>query len=727
MAHLFTHLKRSCALLVTTLLAATSGHGQVLQSEAFTGASAANWRIGGTASFTAGVIDPANNGYLRLTDFANDQAGFALSRASFSSAQGCNISFDFYSYNSGRPGDGFSVFLIDGTTDPNAFTPGGFGGSLGYCQRSDLGLPGALNGYIGIGLDEFGNYANIATHTDGVGFGEFPHRIGIRGPGNALAGYNLIALSDQLPFTLSVPTVRAQNSSPEFRRATISITPLGGTFLATVRIQDGQRVTTAIRSFELPNPPPTLRLGFAGSTGDALNIHEVRNLVVIVPPIAENDLAITPNFTPVSFSVIANDRAPGSTINPASVDLDPSTLQRDSVRQVGPGTFTVNRQGIVTFTPVTRGVVGDVQIQYVVSSRAVYDAGGNLQAPATSTNPALITVGVGQQGVDIAASVSGPATGRPESVLTYTLTLTNLGDQQATQLLPYLRLSTPLALAPGSPAPAGYANGEWLFSPNNNTSLAVGATRTYTVSFLAPTAASNVKSVQVTVGTRTGNNPDPDTHQDNNDGTWANGRVTTNISTPPPAAPLPVELVSFSAELGRNNRPLLTWATASEKNSAYFAVERSTDARQFQTIARLAAAGNSTSLSGYVFQDSPQTASLVYYRLRQVDLDSSSTYTPVRAVAMQPVAVDAAVHVYPNPGHNTSKLTLVCRGLNAQALQVEVVDNLGRVVATQRVVPAGPQSETPLLVPADLKPGLYLVRATSAVGRVWSSRLAIQP
>lgn len=733
MVHRFTSLKLAGLLALTNLLTATSGYGQVLQSEPFTGATSANWRVGGNASFTAGQIDPAGNGYLRLTSFGNNQSGFALSRASFPSAQGCNISFDFYSYDSGRPGDGFSVFLIDGATDPNVFTPGAYGGSLGYCQRLDGSNPlnGALNGYIGIGLDEFGNYANSWMHSDGAGAAEFPHRVGIRGPGNGTVGYNLLAMSDQLPFTLSVPTQRAPSTSPDFRRATVSITPLGGTYLATVRIQNGQQVTTAIRSFELPTPPQRLRLGFAGSTGDAINIHEVRNLVVIVPPIAEDDLVVTPNFTPVSFDVTTNDRAPGSTINPASVDLNPSTLQRDSVVQLGPGTFRVNRLGVVTFTPVSRGVVGDVQIPYIISSRAVYDAGGNLLAPATSTNPALITVAVGQQGPDGAALVSGPATVRPESQLTYTLTVTNLGDERLTRLQPYLTLSTPLTVFPGTAAPAGgFVNGQWRFVNNNGANaLQPGESRTYTVSFLAPTAASGVKSVLATVGTASGNNPDPDTHQDNNNGTWANGKVVTNISTPLPAAPLPVELVRFAATLGADHRALVSWATASETNSAYYAVERRAGDGDFQEIGRVDAAGNSRTLETYLFQDKEPLTGLTYYRLRQVDKDASRHYSPVVAVVGKALLAPG-LEVYPNPAASSqlNGVSLVIQGLAKQPLTLEILDNVGRLVCTQSVTVPGNKSEVALPIPATgLIPGMYVVRATSLNHQSWQTRLAIKP
>jgi hypothetical protein len=95
--------------------------------------------------------------------------------------------------------------------------------------------------------------------------------------------------------------------------------------------------------------------------------------------------------------------------------------------------------------------------------------------------------------------------------------------------------------------------------------------------------------------------------------------------------PLPVELVSFSAAPAPTGTAL-TWATASELNSAYFEVERSSDGARFAALGQVAGAGTSVQAHRYAYLDAPAPAGLSYYRLRQVDLNGSAHFSPVVTV-----------------------------------------------------------------------------------------------
>ena len=145
-------------------------------------------------------------------------------------------------------------------------------------------------------------------------------------------------------------------------------------------------------------------------------------------------------------------------------------------------------------------------------------------------------------------------------------------------------------------------------------------------------------------------------------------------TTDPPgtvfSAPLPVELITFTGK-SRAAAVELNWVTASEKNSAYFVVERATEAQnQYKRLGEVAGAGNSTRATNYSFVDA-QPVGLGYYRLRQVDLDGTSTYSPTVAVRSTPALVLLA---YPNP--STGLLTVA----GPPHTRFTIVNRLGQVV-----------------------------------------------
>lgn len=118
---------------------------------------------------------------------------------------------------------------------------------------------------------------------------------------------------------------------------------------------------------------------------------------------------------------------------------------------------------------------------------------------------------------------------------------------------------------------------------------------------------------------------------------------------------LPVELISFSGNVQDNGSHLLCWATASERNNAYFDVQRSPDFVHWASIGQVAGHGNSQEPRSYVFTDWNPMDSLNYYRLKQVDLDGGFAYSPAIVLYTQGGTHSALgdkqpdLVLYPNP------------------------------------------------------------------------------
>ena len=118
------------------------------------------------------------------------------------------------------------------------------------------------------------------------------------------------------------------------------------------------------------------------------------------------------------------------------------------------------------------------------------------------------------------------------------------------------------------------------------------------------------------------------------------------------APPLPVRLTAFLAEPLGPGAVQLRWNTATEEQNKEFVVQRSVDGRDFIALAHLPGHGNTTLPQAYQYADKqlPANASKLYYRLRQVDVDGTGSYSPVRVVAVVPGAAAALLQAFvPTP------------------------------------------------------------------------------
>ena len=109
---------------------------------------------------------------------------------------------------------------------------------------------------------------------------------------------------------------------------------------------------------------------------------------------------------------------------------------------------------------------------------------------------------------------------------------------------------------------------------------------------------------------------------------------------------LPVELLHFDGEAVGSNS-LLTWSTANELNNDYFVLERSREGRDFVDLGQVQGGGNSSDIQQYRFVDENPFVGSNYYRLRQVDLDGTLSYSQIVQVRFD--GHSEGGKIYPNP------------------------------------------------------------------------------
>ncbi|TXK52846.1 DUF11 domain-containing protein [Pontibacter qinzhouensis] len=170
---------------------------------------------------------------------------------------------------------------------------------------------------------------------------------------------------------------------------------------------------------------------------------------------------------------------------------------------------------------------------------------------------------------------------------------------------------------------------------------------------------------------------------------------------------LPVTLISFSGSAQKDGVQL-RWATATEKDNAYFEVQRSTDGKNFQTIGKVAGKGNSSVRINYAYIDAKPVSGTVFYRLKQVDFDGAFEYSFVISVSTSNLQQAPKAKLYPNPVAAIAHLDMTM--LPAGQYQIRIITMEGRTIQ-QKVLNSEVEQQLDL---RNLSTGKYILQIQGA-------------
>jgi len=187
-----------------------------------------------------------------------------------------------------------------------------------------------------------------------------------------------------------------------------------------------------------------------------------------------------------------------------------------------------------------------------------------------------------------------------------------------------------------------------------------------------------------------------------------------------PVAPLPVQWLNFDGEW-YDNDVRLSWITANELNNNGFEVQRSYDGVGFKPIDFVpskSASGNSMVTLNYLYNDQTvlHSATAVYYRLKQVDLDGHAEFSSVVKLSREAIR-KTAYSIYPNPSEGVISVQVDDEDVAFYMLQVH--NALGQKVYNSK--PLSNLSANTLYL--RLVPGVYFVHALDLAKQI----LFIQP
>ncbi len=335
------------------------------------------------AFLTSGIVDPVNNGWLRVTSATTNQQGYAYIKTSFTSSLGVLLDFEYKAWRSSADSyngaDGFSVFFFDADS---TFSLGGDGGSLNYAPNT-AATPavnhGLAGGYLAVGLDEYGNFSNPTEGRVG-GPGLSPNSIVLRGPTtnnptttNAyLAGFQIATSTTANAIDYNTVTSTRPSDATFYRRIQIQIVPSGGNYIVTVKwATTPNGLFTQLLTYTTTTPPPAnLKVGFGAATGGGFNFHEMRNLIITTPGGVRLDKNVDKVNAivgdQVTYNINAYNSAPAGinglifsdTLkdgNGNKITLTPSTFTINSITFNNNGNTGNTAAGYTNGTPVTSG------------------------------------------------------------------------------------------------------------------------------------------------------------------------------------------------------------------------------------------------------------------------------------------------------------------------------------------------------------------------------------
>ncbi|HHC5060779.1 TPA: DUF6701 domain-containing protein [Aeromonas veronii] len=325
---------------------------------------------------TSGTFDPKIvSGRLRMTEASGNQATSATYQRLFPAANNLvEVTFRYYAWspnwwNTG--GDGLAVILSDATVTPQ---PGSFGGALGYAQRNN-GTSGFAGGWLGVGLDEYGNFSNGNEGKVG-GPGFRAQAIAIRGGVGSSYRY-LAGTAANLNPKIDVSGTSSAQPGHLYRLRIDS--RVAGRSMVSLDRNTGSGFSTLVAPFDAmatagqEQVPADFLLSLTGSTGGANNNHELDDIQICA--LRSNPIGVQIDHFQLDHSGQPLTCNPETVTVKACADAACTTLITDPV------TATLS----LTPTSASNGWIGGNTVTF---------SGGSTTVQLRNNTPTAVTIGV---------------------------------------------------------------------------------------------------------------------------------------------------------------------------------------------------------------------------------------------------------------------------------------------------------------------------------------------
>lgn len=208
--------------------------------------------------------------------------------------------------------------------------------------------------------------------------------------------------------------------------------------------------------------------------------------------------------------------------------------------------------------------------------------------------------------------------------------------------------------------------------------------------------------------------------KNNIEASYASDRFMITFSMPGIA--LAINLLNLSATQ-QTNSITINWSASGESGVSAYEVQRSVDGILFNGIGKVIVGNTVSGINNYKWIDDNPAKGINYYRLKIIQINDNSSFSPVIKVTDN--NVKPGVFLYPNPVTN-GEIILQLNNLPAEAYLVNLYNEIGLRVMQQTINHTGGSAIVSLKLPTGMVGGLYHLTVNGLQGKQYIKSILIQ-
>ena len=149
---------------------------------------------------------------------------------------------------------------------------------------------------------------------------------------------------------------------------------------------------------------------------------------------------------------------------------------------------------------------------------------------------------------------------------------------------------------------------------------------------------------------------------------------------------LPVNWLSFDV-VKQGNDGLLNWAVANEDANHHYELQRSTNNASFTTIATVNKSTNGSTTYNYTDAGiNTLSASVLYYRIKQVDINGRISYSDTRTLRLN--IKGGQINIFPNPVKDGFYVSIPFTNPDSRKVKLNLVSSNGQLIRSKEITTA---------------------------------------